>query len=120
MGVGEVAMKLGDVVSRITIDRRKLINYALNPDNPVGGHKALIFQRRLGYDINNYEPLLEQIQTLALNGEAIATKLDEHGQRYQVDLEVVGVEGQRATVRTGWIVKTENCARLITLYVRKR
>jgi hypothetical protein len=114
-------MKLGDVVSRITIDRRKFVEYALNPDNPVGGHKALVFQRRLGYDKNNYQPLLEQIETSVLDREAISTKLDEHGQRYQIDLEVVGMEGQRAIVRTGWIVEPGigDCARLITLYVRK-
>jgi hypothetical protein len=115
-------MKLGEIVSRLTIDRRKLVDYALNPDNPVGGHKALVFQHRLGYDQNNSELLLEQIAALALGCEAVATKADEHGQRYQVDLEVVGAAGQRATVRTGWIVETgvEDCARLVTLYVRKK
>ena len=42
-------MKLGDVVSRITIDPRKLTEYALNPDNPVGRHKAYVFERALGF-----------------------------------------------------------------------
>jgi hypothetical protein len=115
-------MKLGDVVSQLTIDRRKFVDYALNPDNPVGSHKALVFQRRLGYNPTNYESLLEQIKTLALDSEAIPTKTDEQGQRYRVDLEVVGVAGQRAIVRTGWIVEPgiEDCARLVTLYVRKK
>ncbi len=114
-------MLLGDVVSRLTIDRRKLTDYALNPDNPVGGHKAVIFQRQLGYDKDNYESLLEQIQSLALGCEALMTKADEHGQRYQVDLPIVGMAGQSAIVRTGWIVEPgiEDCARLVTLYVRR-
>jgi hypothetical protein len=112
---------LREIVSRLLIDRRKLTDYALDPDNPVGRHKALVFQRRLGYDKDNYEPLLEQIEALVWDGEAIATKLDEHGQRYQVDLEIMGVEGQRVMVRTGWIVEpdVEDAARLVTLYVRK-
>ena len=38
-------MKLGDIVSRVVIDTRKLTEYALNPDNPVGANKALMFQR---------------------------------------------------------------------------
>jgi hypothetical protein len=32
-------MKLSDIVSRIEIDPRKLTEYALNPDNPVGADK---------------------------------------------------------------------------------
>ncbi len=87
----------------------------------MGGHKAVIFQRQLGYDKDNYEPLLEQIQSLALGFEALMTKADEHGQRYQVDLPIVGIVGQQAIVRTGCIVEPgiEDCARLVTLYVRR-
>jgi len=54
-------MKLRDLVSRIDIDPRKLINYALDPENPVGAHKALIFQQQLGYTQDNYALLLKQI-----------------------------------------------------------
>ena len=56
-------MKLSEVVSRIEIDPRKLTEYALNPDNPVGADKAIIFQRVLGYNRDNYRSLLEQIQS---------------------------------------------------------
>jgi len=35
-------MKLGDIVSRLVIDPRKLTEYALNPDNPVGADKAIV------------------------------------------------------------------------------
>ncbi len=115
-------MKLGDVVSRVIVDKRKLTEYALNPDNPVGADKALMFQRHLGFAKDNYETLLEQISALALEAEAILGKSDQHGQRYQVDLEIIGVEqGQREIVRTGWIVEPDSgIARLVTLYVRKR
>ncbi|NEQ52717.1 MAG: hypothetical protein F6K11_21695 [Leptolyngbya sp. SIO3F4] len=80
-----------------------------------------MFQRKLGYNQKNYEGLLKQIAAQVMNSEAIK-KTDEHGQRYQVDLEVDGIESwQRAIVRKGWIVepKAEECARLVTLYVRK-
>ena len=58
----------------------------------------------------------------ALETEAILQFKDEHGERYQVDLEIIGIEeGQKETVRTGWIVEHKlNTARLVTLYVRKR
>ena len=114
-------MKLSDVVSRIEIDPRKLTEYALNPDNPVGANKAVIFQRVLGYNRDNYQLLLEQIQSQAMEAEAIQKDEDQHGQRYQIDLEVVGTENQRAIIQIGWIVQHEtNFARLVTLYVKKR
>jgi hypothetical protein len=114
-------MKLGDFVSRLNVDRRKLIAYALDPENPIGKHKAILFHRRLGYNLDNYEPLLVQIEQLAMEGEAIPTKADEHGQRYQVDLTIVGVDDQQEIVRTAWIVEPSaaDCGRLISLYVRK-
>lgn len=114
-------MKLGGVVSRLVIDPRKLTDYALNPDNPVGADKALIFRSRLGYTKDNYKTLLQQIQAQALIAKALPTQADEHGQRYQVDLEVIGIEGQMAIVRTGWIVEPgADFARLVTLYERKQ
>ncbi len=98
-----------------------MVSYALDPENPTGQYKAIVFQRRLGYDLDNYEPLLEQIEQLAIESDALPTKADQYGQRYQVDLTVVGAESQRAIVRTAWIVGPEakDCARLISLYVRK-
>lgn len=114
-------MKLGDIVSRLVIDPRKLRDYALNPDNPIGGDKAVMFQRHLGFTKDNYEPLLEQISAQALEAEAILGKTDEHGQRYRVDLEIIGTEGQQEIVRTGWIVEPgSDAARLVTLFVGRR
>ena len=46
---------------------------------------------------------------------------DKFGKRYTADITVEGMEGQRAVVRTGWIVTPESMeAHLVTLYVRKR
>ncbi len=114
-------MKLSDIVSRIEIDPRKLTEYALNPDNPVGADKAVIFERVLGYTRDNYQLLLEQIQSGAMEADAIMKGNDLHGQRYQVDLEVIGTENQRAAIRLGWIIEPESdFARLVTLYVKKQ
>jgi filamentous hemagglutinin len=114
-------MKLGDIVTRLVIDPRKLTEYALNPDNPVGADKAVMFQRHLGFTRDNYQPLLEQISAQTPEAEAIVGLTDEHGQRYRVDLEIVGTQGQREIVRTAWIVEPDSdAARLVTLYVRRR
>ncbi len=114
-------MILGDIVTNLQIDRRKLTEYALNFDNPKGSHKAYMFQQHLGYTKNNYESLLTQIQQKALDAEAISTDNDKYGQRYQFDLEIRGISDDKIEkVRTRWIVKPlSKTARLVTLYLRK-
>ncbi|MGB0562392.1 MAG: DUF6883 domain-containing protein [Spirulinaceae cyanobacterium] len=115
-------MKLHNVVSRVVIDPRKLTQYALNSNNPQAVDKALMFQRYLGFTPANYQQLLQQIEMNALDAEAIAGQSDEYGQRYRVDLSIVGVSpNQQERVRTGWIVKPgEDFARLVTLYITRR
>jgi len=114
-------MKLSDVVSHVTIDPRKLTMYALDPDNPVGRHKARVFKRALGFTKDNYETLLEQIEHTALTAEAYLKRTDTHGRHYSVDLEITGSEGQRAVICTGWLViSNSDEAWLTTMYVRKR
>jgi hypothetical protein len=117
-----VHVKLREIVQQILIDPRKLTEYALNFDNPIGADKAAMFQRHLGFTKENHQLLLEQIKAKAMDAEATLGICDEHGQRYQVDLEVSGIEPeQKEAVRTGWIVKAgEDTARLVTLYVRSR
>jgi hypothetical protein len=115
-------MKLKDIVTDIVIDPRKLTEYALNFDNPKGADKAMMFERHLGFTRDNYQLLLDKITATVLDAEAILQRIDIHGQRYQVDLEIIGIQPeQKEIVRTGWIVEqNSNVARLVTLYIRKR
>jgi hypothetical protein len=113
-------MKLGDIVSRVVIDSRKLTEYALDPESPWGRHKAIVFEQTLGFTRENYADLLTQIEGLALNAEATFHSQDEFGQRYTVDLLIRGAEGRQSVVRTGWFVPHgADEARLVTLYVRR-
>lgn len=115
-------MKLGDIATDIIIDSRKLTEYVLDSNNPKGADKAVMFERHLGFTKDNYQLLLDKIETSVLDAEAILQKADIHGKRYRVDLEIIGVQpGQQETVRTAWIIEpNKNIARLVTLYVRKR
>lgn len=113
-------MRLRDIVGSILIDPRKLTDYALDLESLRGSDKALMFRQHLGFTKEHYQLLLAQIQAKAMEAEAIPGVQDEHGQRYQVDLLIVGVLGQQEIVRTGWIVRPgEDLARLVTLYVRR-
>jgi filamentous hemagglutinin len=112
-------MKLKELVSHLVIDPRKLTEYALNLDNPVGSDKAVIFQRRLGFSQENYQLLLAQISAKTLDAAVLGLN-DKHGHRYTVDLEILAAQGQQGIVRTGWIVEQgSNGGRLVTLFVRR-
>ncbi len=115
-------MKLRDVVNQILIDPRKITDYALNPNNLQGRDKALLFREYLGFTRENYQSLLQQIEEQAMDAEAIPRQYNEYGQRYRVDITVVGIEPtQQEVVRTGWIVKpNEDIARLVTLYIPRQ
>ncbi|MEB3160895.1 MAG: hypothetical protein VKL20_05500 [Synechocystis sp.] len=115
-------MKLKELVSKIEIDPRKLINYCLNKDHEKGFNKAIMFEQHLGFTPENHQLLLEQIQAQAMEEEAMIGYHDDYGQRYRVDISIVGVKpGQKEIVRTGWLVDPETkIARLITAFIRSR
>ncbi len=64
------------------IDGRKLADYALNPSHPVGGNKAKVFEKALGYTKDNADQLLAKIRQGVKDNPALAGKVDEFGRRY--------------------------------------
>ncbi len=112
-------MLLRDVAPILVIDPAKLTAYALNRNHPRGQHKARLFEAVLGYNLDNYRNLLEEIETKAPDSQAQPLYIDEHGHHYRVDVVVIGANGNQAVVRTGWLIISEqNSASLTTLYVR--
>lgn len=113
-------MKLVDLVDRIIIDPHKLTHYALDANSPYGKHKAILFESILGFTKANYVDLLKQLEAKALDTEVTFHSEDEFGKRYKVDIEVEGIEGQQATVRTGWFIPPgSHQAHLATLYIKR-
>lgn len=100
------------------IDPAKITEYALNPEHPVGGNKARVFEATTGHSRSNAPDLISQIQDGVMNNSATAGKVDEHGARFTVDMPIHGPAGT-AEVRTGWIFGSESDnPRLVTLYVK--
>ncbi|MFM1842393.1 MAG: hypothetical protein RLZZ490_1129, partial [Cyanobacteriota bacterium] len=62
-------MKLKDLVNQIVIDPAKLIHYCLDKNHEKGSNKAIMFEEHLGFNQENYQILLEQIQIKAMEGE---------------------------------------------------
>ncbi|PPK71141.1 hypothetical protein V5P93_003004 [Actinokineospora auranticolor] len=86
-----------------TIDSRKLTEYALNPDHPVGGNKARVFESALGFNLSNADDLMNQLKRGVLENPAVAGKADQYGSRCTVEIPVVGPKGNGRVV-TGWMV----------------
>ena len=63
----------------------KLTDYALNPDHPLGKHKARVFESVLGLTREDAEFLQKEILHAAFINDAILTREDEYGQRYNME-----------------------------------
>jgi filamentous hemagglutinin len=101
---------------RAVIDEGKVRGYLLNPLHARGGHKARMFAAALGYRRFDHARLIRQIREGILRHEAVLIDLTPHGERFRVEISVVGPAGW-AVVRTLWIVRTgENVPRLTSAY----
>lgn len=101
------------------VDYRKLSTYSLNPTHPTGGHKARVFHSALGYSPTNADVLGLRVQEGVLSAPAKILDPINFGQKMAVDIPILGVNGETAIVRTGWIYETDSLVpRLTTIFVK--
>ncbi|MEG5912336.1 hypothetical protein UXQ05_06730 [Enterobacter bugandensis] len=101
------------------IDPKKLATYALDSTHPTGGHKARVFESALGYPPTNADVLAARIQEGVLSVPAKVLQANNYGQTMAVDMPILGVNGETALVRTGWMYETDALVpRLTTLFVK--
>ena len=101
------------------VPMEKLTGYVLNPEHPVGKHKAAVFEAVLGITMADANYLMDKIMEAAQTQEAIPTRHDEFGQRYQVEFEI-DRNGRRATILTAWIWEPKELSpRLTSCYVKQ-
>ena len=103
MGIG--APKMLPNARRANIPEGKIRNYALDPNHKTGGHKARVFRSALDVERSHSDWIRNQIQAKVVRCPMELGKLDEHGQRYTVEIPIVGPKGKVKPVITGWIVK---------------
>ena len=100
------------------IPPEKLAGYALNPDHPVGKHKAAVFKAVLGMTENDAGELEKAILKAILENEAKPTRLDEYGQRYEVEFEFER-NGRKVVILTSWILETgKRAPHLTSCYIK--
>ena len=98
----------------------KLLEYALNPDHPLGRHKARLFDQVLGLRRENAEILVAALRVAARDEQANPQEADEHGQRFQVRFTMPSQRDSAvsATIRSAWIVPSDGGkTRLVTCFV---
>ncbi len=88
------------------VEVRKLRDYCLSSYHPRGRHKAKVFASALGLTVDDAEELRGALLFAALSEEATPAEEDEYGQRYVLDFEM-STETGSATVRSGWIVRSD-------------
>ena len=56
------------------INPKKLTEYALNPEHPVGGNKAKVFESTLGYNKSNADDLMNEVYNKLYESDATLGK----------------------------------------------
>ncbi|HRQ33042.1 MAG TPA: hypothetical protein PLM89_08055 [Anaerolineales bacterium] len=109
-------MKLPNA-ARAVVEIEKLRDYCLSASHPRGKHKARVFGTSLDMTAEDAEELRDAILSAVISEDATSTEADEYGQRYVVDF-MMSRQGRQATIRTAWIIRTnEDFPRLTSCYV---
>src|SRR6266496_3313044 len=101
---------------RAIVDPAKIRDYLLSTSHPVGRFKAAFFIS-LGYSVDRWEVLREDILMLARAGTAVLARPSLHGRKFEVDGTLKGPSGRLAAVRTVWILRSsEQFPRFVTAF----
>lgn len=101
------------------IPKDKFTKYALDPIKQPD--KAKAFKVALGYTLDNYQDLIDNIQR-NFNEDLLKLKAeDKFGKRFELVMCLKGPNGKDANVCTAWIKETDNSElRLTSAYVTKK
>ena len=103
---------------RAVVDPVKIRDYLLAGVHPVGRFKARFFVS-LGYAAEQWERLRDDLLALARSGEVFSETATTYGRKFEVDGILTGPYGRSATVRSVWIIRTEeDFPRLVTVFPR--
>lgn len=100
----------------VEVQSKKLTGYLLNGDHPEGRSKAKFFERDLGITFLDSHYLQSQLIDALRTVRLIDVELDEYGIRFNAVLPIKGRNGRTATIRTGWIVRPNERASLVTAF----
>ena len=95
----------------------KFTKYFFNPENEKGRHKGDAFSSRLGYNINNWPLMQQEILMAATRYPAFLRGHTAYGDSYSQDVILYGLKGKPANVQIGWMVHPGGAAHLVTAHM---
>ena len=99
------------------IPEEKFTKYALDPKRQPD--KARAFKESLGYSMDNYQDLIDNIYQHIDENKFVEKGDEGYGMKYEYIMRLHGVNGKEANVLTAWI-KDSDDVRLTSAYVTKR
>ena len=99
------------------IPRNKFTDYALNPEK--APDKARAFESALGYNKDNCDQLIKDIEKHADIHKMVEKGDNGYGMRYEQVIKLKGPNEKEANVLTAWIDDNKNL-RLTSVYVTKK
>ena len=101
---------------RALVDPRKVRDYLLSPEHPVGRFKARAFAAA-GYRQADWVRLQQDLQRVAQSADAVSTGTTAYGQSFELPAILQSPTGTPLPVVTVWIVRAgEDFPRLVTAY----
>ena len=114
------SVKDGTAVFDVYIPKEKFTDYLLSSTHSVGKHKAKVFKAALGYTIDNWEDLLDNILDNFDETKLIETERIKAGIKYNCIMNLTGPNGNTCPVKTTWILRPEtDTYQLVTAIVQK-
>jgi len=109
-------MKLPNGANAV-VEQAKLCAYALNPDHPVGGHKAALFRDLLGITLDNWQELRDALLHAARSEDVVQGRASRFGTKYEIRFDLTGPAGCKKVLAVWLVEQGDPHPRLITCYV---
>lgn len=115
---GHPEQKLPNAENAIVPDA-KFTKYIFDGVYPEGLAKGQAFSSRLGYDINNWQELQNEIKYRALKYPATFKGNNGYGDRYEQKMVIYGKNGLPANVIVGWMYKPDGSISMSSAYIKE-
>ena len=111
-------MKLPNA-DKVVVERRKIVDYLLNPKHRFGASKAEFFIH-YGFQVKDWEQLAQALRRHGQTHEVKTMQETGFGPRYEVEGKLSTPDGRSPLVRSVWQLDQGTVApRLITAYPLK-
>ena len=109
-------MKLPNA-DRAEVPEKKLRDYVLSRDHPIGRFKAQFFAG-LGFSAGNWDRLRDRLLELAEREDAERGPVTKYGQKYLVSGTLEGPSGAAEVVSVWIVLAGDDIPRFVTVYPR--